>query len=71
MEAYIKDIKVSHVHIKEVDDELVRSKNLSLEIYTLRLGYRAMSASKIPKDSQWWWKRLWKNISPLKSIIFT
>jgi hypothetical protein len=48
-EAYTTKLKVSHLGIEEVEDELVWSKNSTLGIYTPKLGYRAMYESDRPE----------------------
>jgi hypothetical protein len=44
-EAYTTKLKVSHLGIEEVEDELVWSKNSILGIYTPKLRYKSMYGS--------------------------
>jgi hypothetical protein len=69
-DAYTAKLKMSHVRIKDSEDELAWSKNPSLGIYNPKLGYKAMFTPRWPEDTQWWWKDIWKIKAPLKSLIF-
>jgi hypothetical protein len=41
-DAYIKNLKSIHAIIKESKDDLVWSKNMTLGVYTPKLGYKSM-----------------------------
>jgi len=50
----------------DLEDGLKRSKNKDSRVYTTKVGCAARMKEEVG-EKKWWWKKIWKLNSPLKT----
>jgi hypothetical protein len=58
--AYIRSLQLSHIKIKDQDDELIW-KFSPFGVYTPKDGYSFLMINLRPQAPDWWWKGVWKS----------
>lgn len=67
---YTQDLKHGAIMLNQEKDELTWSRNKDMGVYTAKLEYAAKKDDEEVRDNKWWWKKVWKLNSPLKTRIF-
>jgi hypothetical protein len=66
---YTRALKLAHIILVDREDEMVWDFD-PFGAYTPKMGYVHLNLDLHHRESEWWWKGLWKLNFPPKSKLF-